>query len=40
MIKDELRLIIPNPHEGDISKSLLLKILRQAQVSKDEWEAL
>ncbi|KAF3884795.1 MULTISPECIES: type II toxin-antitoxin system HicA family toxin [Nostocales] len=40
MIKDELRLIIPNPHEGDISKSLLSKILKQAQVSKDEWEAL
>jgi predicted RNA binding protein YcfA (HicA-like mRNA interferase family) len=40
MIKDELRLIIPNPHEGDVSKSLLSKILRQAQVSKDEWEAL
>ncbi|GAB1540366.1 hypothetical protein NUACC21_30350 [Scytonema sp. NUACC21] len=40
MIKDELRLIIPNPHEGDISKILLSKILKQAQVSKDEWEAL
>jgi predicted RNA binding protein YcfA (HicA-like mRNA interferase family) len=40
MVKDELRLIIPNPHEGDISKSLLAKILKQAQVSKEEWEAL
>ncbi|WP_255264336.1 hypothetical protein [Desmonostoc muscorum] len=40
MVKDELRLIIPNPHEGDISKSLLAKILKQAQVSRDEWEAL
>lgn len=40
MIKDELRLIIPNSHEGDISKGLLAKILKQAQISKDEWEAL
>lgn len=40
MVKDELRLIIFNPHEGDISKSLLAKILKQAQVSKEEWEAL
>nr|WP_313889963.1 MULTISPECIES: hypothetical protein [Nostoc] len=40
MVKDELRLIIPNPHEGDISKSLLAKILKQTQVSREEWEAL
>ncbi|NEQ19823.1 MAG: type II toxin-antitoxin system HicA family toxin, partial [Microcoleus sp. SIO2G3] len=40
MIKDELRLIIPNPHEGDINKGLVAKILKQAQISRDEWEAL
>ncbi|MDZ8025247.1 MAG: type II toxin-antitoxin system HicA family toxin [Nostoc sp. DedQUE11] len=40
MIKDELKLIIPNQHEGDISKGLVAKILKQAQISKDEWEAL
>lgn len=39
-IKDELRLIIPNPHEGDISKSLVSKILKQAQVTRNQWEAL
>jgi predicted RNA binding protein YcfA (HicA-like mRNA interferase family) len=40
MVKDQLRLIIPNPHEGDISKSLLRKIFKQAQITKEEWEAL
>ncbi len=40
MLKDKLRLIIPNPHQGDISKSLLAKILKQAEISRDEWESL
>ncbi|MTJ09035.1 type II toxin-antitoxin system HicA family toxin [Anabaena sp. UHCC 0204] len=40
MVRDEVRLIIPNPHEGDISKSLLAKILKQAQINRDEWEVL
>lgn len=34
------RVRIPNPHQGDISKPLLLEILRQAQISREEWEAL
>ena len=40
MMKDHLKLIIPNPHEGDISKSLLSKIIRQAGISKKEWDKL
>ncbi|WP_267910316.1 type II toxin-antitoxin system HicA family toxin [Sphaerospermopsis aphanizomenoides] len=40
MVRDDVRLIIPNPHEGDISKSLLVKILKQAQINRNEWEAL
>ncbi|MBS9383056.1 MAG: type II toxin-antitoxin system HicA family toxin [Dolichospermum sp. BR01] len=40
MVRDDVRLIIPNPHEGDISKSLLAKILKQAQISRNEWELL
>jgi predicted RNA binding protein YcfA (HicA-like mRNA interferase family) len=34
------RLILPNPHSGDISGVLLAKILRQADVSREEWEGL
>jgi hypothetical protein len=29
--------IIPNPHEGDISVGLLARLLRQAGVSREEW---
>jgi predicted RNA binding protein YcfA (HicA-like mRNA interferase family) len=38
MIKNKVRLVIPNPHKGDISKDLLSKILKQANISKSEWE--
>lgn len=31
---------VPNPHEGDISQPLLQRILKQAGVSHEEWEAL
>ncbi|WP_035987982.1 type II toxin-antitoxin system HicA family toxin [Leptolyngbya sp. KIOST-1] len=40
MVRGSLRLTIPNPHQGDISKALLAKILRQAQISRDDWEQL
>ena len=31
-------LIIPNPHQGEISVDLLSRLLRQANVSRQEWE--
>jgi len=31
---------IPNPHAGDISQALLQRILKQAGISREEWEAL
>jgi predicted RNA binding protein YcfA (HicA-like mRNA interferase family) len=40
MIRGQQKVFIPNPHEGDIGKGLLLRILRQAGISKDEWEAM
>ncbi len=40
MIKDKIILRIPNPHEGDIDKNLLARVLRQAGISKEEWEKL
>jgi predicted RNA binding protein YcfA (HicA-like mRNA interferase family) len=40
MQKDTLKVYVPNPHEGDISKPLLLKILKQANISKEDWEVL
>lgn len=40
MRKDDLTPRIPNPHQGDIGKELLARILRQAKIGKDEWESL
>ena len=34
------RVILPNPHAGAIGVGLLTRILRQAGVSREEWEAL
>lgn len=36
-VKDTLKLFVPNPHQGEISKSLLSRILRQAGIDPDEW---
>ncbi|CAN5764330.1 hypothetical protein BH23PLA1_BH23PLA1_36710 [soil metagenome] len=38
MLRDEITLWLPNPHGGDIGKDLLVRILRQAQVSREDWE--
>jgi predicted RNA binding protein YcfA (HicA-like mRNA interferase family) len=40
LIKGNLRLTIPNPHQGDISIDLLGKILKQAGISRGDWDNL
>ena len=40
MIRGNLKLRIPNPHKGDISKHLLSEILRQAGISPSEWNKI
>ena len=40
MVKGEITIRIPNPHHSDIGKELLKRILRQAEINKDEWEDL
>ena len=37
---DQLRLTIPNPHKSEIGKSLLAEVLREANISRQEWEKL
>ncbi len=37
---DRLRLTIPNPHKGGIRKELLAEILREANISRKDWEKL
>ena len=38
MTKGTRKLVIPNPHTGGISTDLLARILRQAGISRAEWE--
>jgi len=38
MIKNDIVLTIPNPHEGDVSIDLLIRILRQGNIKKDDWK--
>ena len=40
MVRGELKLAIPGVHQGDISRDLLTRILRQAGISHDQWEGL
>lgn len=38
MTRDNLKVRIPNPHKGDISKHLISEILRQTEISSQEWD--
>jgi hypothetical protein len=38
MLRGTHRLILPNPHRGDIGVDLLTRLLRQAGVTREEWE--
>ena len=40
MVKGNLRLTVPNPHQGEIGRDLLSRILKQAGISREEWEKL
>jgi predicted RNA binding protein YcfA (HicA-like mRNA interferase family) len=40
LVRDRIRLALPNPHPGEISKDLLSRILRQAGIDKEDWERL
>ncbi len=40
MIKDDITITLPNPHKSDIGRDFLSRILRQAQISRSEWEEL
>ena len=40
MFRADVQVIIPNPHNGDIGSNLLARILKQAGISRDEWESV
>jgi predicted RNA binding protein YcfA (HicA-like mRNA interferase family) len=40
MTKGHQTLRLPNPHQVDIGRELLARILRQGEIDKAEWEKL
>lgn len=40
MVRAEMKLTIPNPHQAEIGRELLSRILRQAGIEREEWEKL
>ena len=40
MKKGSLKIHIPSKHKGNISAGLVNEILRQAEIDKEEWDAL
>lgn len=40
MVKGAMTLRVPNPHQTDIGKELLARILRQAGISRETWDSL
>ena len=39
LVRGDLRLILPNPHREDITPALLARLLRQAGITREEWQA-
>jgi len=37
MRKGAIRVMVPNPHRADISVDLIKKVLRQGEISRDDW---
>jgi predicted RNA binding protein YcfA (HicA-like mRNA interferase family) len=40
MYREDRTLVLPNPHQRDIGRELLARILRQAGISREDWERL
>jgi predicted RNA binding protein YcfA (HicA-like mRNA interferase family) len=40
MVRGSTTIRIPNPHQGNIGRELLARILRQAGIDRSEWERL
>ncbi len=37
MIKNDIRITVPNPHRKEIGIDLLKRILKQADIPRDDW---
>ena len=39
LVRGDVRLAVPNPHQGDIGAGLLRRILHEGHVRRAEWES-
>jgi predicted RNA binding protein YcfA (HicA-like mRNA interferase family) len=39
MLRGDRRLILPNPHRGEISVDLLVRLLRLSGITREEWQS-
>ena len=39
LLRGDMRLILPNPHREEIGVDLLTRLLRQARITREEWES-
>ena len=39
LVRESVRLTLPNPHASEIGPALLARILQQARLTRDEWTA-
>jgi predicted RNA binding protein YcfA (HicA-like mRNA interferase family) len=39
MLRGDRRLILPNPHRGEIGVDLLVRLLRQSGITREEWQS-
>jgi predicted RNA binding protein YcfA (HicA-like mRNA interferase family) len=40
MYRGDVTVVLPNPHQSDIGRDLLARILRQAGIDRADWERL
>jgi len=40
MVRGDTTMRLPNPHQADVGRELLARILRQAGIDREEWESL
>jgi hypothetical protein len=40
MVREDVVVTVPNPHGRDIAVELLSRVLRQAGVSRKQWESV
>jgi len=40
MVRGDIVIRVPNPHQADIGMELLSRVLRQAGINRDEWERM